>query len=317
MPIQPGAAVSLVAGMPPDDDFADTGASIILEGPVWHAGKLYLSEINGGAPPGGGFGAPNPDDAPDAPNVGAGQPPPSRVLSVTEAGVVEVALQDSGSNGLALDGQGALIACNHQAGSVTRLGLGGQTPLDLVTNYDGARFNSPNDLTFGADGTLYFTDPDYQAPSPAPQAATRAYRVAPGTNAALPIVEMRREPNGITLSPDRTTLYVSASDGVMAYPVLGDGSLGNGETFASGVVRSSDGMVVDCAGNLYTTAGTEVTIVSPEGALVGRIAVPGVQSVTNVAFGGEDHQTLYITSLGSGTRVGLFSLRSAIPGMPY
>lgn len=312
-PIQPEATAELIAGVPPDDDFVSGGASIILEGPVWHEGKLYLSEINGGAPLGGGLGAPNPD----APNVGTREPPPSRVLSVTEDGVVEIALADSGSNGLAIDGQGALVACNHETGAVTRLALSGQAPSDLVASYAGARFNSPNDLTFGADGTLYFTDPDYQAPSPTPQAATRAYRVPPGTTTALPIVETRREPNGITLSPERTTLYVSAADGVMAYPVLADGSLGTGETFAEGVVRSSDGMAVDCAGNLYTTAGSEVTVVSPTGALVARIAVPGVQSVTNVAFGGEGRQTLYITTLGSGGRVGLFALRSAIAGMPY
>lgn len=325
-PIAAEVTAELVAGAPPDDDFASDTDQIILEGPVWHAGVLYLSEINSGTAGFGGPALPSPalpnpdvetDSDPAAPNGGARQPPPSRLLSVTEDGTVAIALPNSGSNGLAVDNQDSLVACDHETGAIVRLGVAGQTPAALVTSYDSARFNSPNDLTFGADGTLYFSDPDYQAPSPAPQTAIRAYRLPPGAQAAIPIVETRRQPNGITLLPDRTTLYVSAEDGVEAYPVLSDGSLGAGETFAPGVVRSSDGMAVDCAGNLYTTAGQTVTVVDATGALVGRISVPGVQSVTNVAFGSADHQTLYITTLGSGQRVGLFKLRTAIAGMPY
>jgi gluconolactonase len=189
--------------------------------------------------------------------------------------------------------------------------------VDLVASYMGSRFNSPNDLTLGADGTLYFTDPDYQAPDPEPQSASRAYRVAPGTSEAIPIADELNQPNGITLSPARTTLYVSGSNGVYAYPVLGGGTLGEGARFAQGVIQSSDGMAVDCAGNLYTTGGQSVVVTSPEGVEVARLSVPGAQSVTNVAFGGADQTTLYVTALGSGTRSGLFTASSAIPGMPY
>jgi gluconolactonase len=232
-------------------------------------------------------------------------------------GEVTVVWADAGTNGLALDAAGRLLSANHRTGGITVVPLGEEAEANVVDTYDGVRLNSPNDLTVGRDGTLYFTDPDYQAPRPAPQPQTRAYRVAPGTNVAVPMIEERRQPNGITLSPDGGTLYVSASDGLVAYPVLPDGSIGDGEVFAEGVVRSSDGMAVDCAGNLYTTSGQSVIIVDPAGVEVARIVVPDVQSVTNVAFGGPESKTIYLTTLGSGSRVGLFRLTAAVPGMPY
>jgi gluconolactonase len=319
-PLMEGAAPQAVAGVPPVDDFAEETDTVILEGPVWLDGNLYLSQINDGQAFGGGFPIGPRPGAADAgvPEVDAAppSPPPSRILKVTESGEVSIALDDTGTNGLAIDAQGALIGTNHALGSIVKLGLGGQPSVDLATSFDGIRFNSPNDLTFGANGALYFTDPDYQAPTPAPQAATRVYRVDPGSTTALSLVETR-QPNGITLSPNRKTLYISASDGIVAYPVLEDGGLGDGIAFASDVVRSSDGMAVDCAGNLYTTSGQRVTIVDPTGAEAGVIEVSGVQSVTNVAFGDADHQTLYVTTLGTGTRVGLFKLRMATPGMPF
>lgn len=311
-PVPSGATATRVAGVPPQDDFIQaSGDLIIIEGPVWLDGNIYVSEIENG--PNLGFGGPG----------GGGTPkdaPPGRILKVTEAGAVSVAFADTGSNGLALDPSGALVACSHKTGSVARISLSGGAGTDLVSSFMGARFNSPNDLAFGADGSLFFSDPDYQAPSPLPQTATRFYRVAPGNTTATAVIEGRREPNGVTFSNDHKLLYVSSSEGVFAYPVQADGSLGTGATFAANVARGSDGMGMDCAGNLYTTANQTVTIVSPAGAEVGRISVPGVSSVSNIAFGGADHKTIYITGNGSAGQTasaGLFKIAGSIPGMPY
>lgn len=327
VPVLETTAAQRIAGVPPTDTFATATDNIVLEGPVWSNGVLYLSQINTGAPvfgPPGGFpwGGADGDAGTVSVEADAGpveppRPPPSRLLSVNTAGEVSVVLADSGTNGLALDATGRLLAGNHAIGAVTVVPVNGEALVSLAGTYDGVRFNSPNDLTVGRDGTVYFTDPDYQAPSPVPQAETRAYRIAPGSNVAVPIVEGRRQPNGVTLSPARDVLYVSASDGLMAYPVASDGSVGEGARFAEGVVRSSDGMAVDCAGNLYTTSGQSVIVVNSLGAEVARIAVPDVQSVTNVAFGGPESKTIYITTLGSGSRVGLFTVAGEVPGMPY
>jgi gluconolactonase len=313
-PIASGATAERLAGVPPNDAFiSDANDTVILEGPVWLDGNLYVSEIENGSAfgngPGLGGGAGADGNATPA--------PPGRILKISDAGAVSVAFADVGSNGLALDPSGALVACSHKTGSISRLSLGGANPVALVSSYMGARFNSPNDLTFGADGTLYFTDPSYQAPKPAPQAAQLAYRVPPGSTSATPIGNGITQPNGITLSPDHKTLYISGSNGVFSHPVMADGSLGASSPFASDVVRSSDGMGVDCAGNLYTTSNQNVIIVSPQGKEVGRIAVSGVTSVSNVAFGGAEHKTIYITGLGNGTRGGVFKIASQIPGMPF
>jgi gluconolactonase len=321
-PFPSDVVVERIAGVPPEDSFTEDAQDlVILEGPVWLGDSLYLSEINNGPAnggfPGGGMMA-LPTMAVPTSTVPASNPaPPARLLKVSAAGVVSVVLEDSGTAGLAISPDGSLVGCNHKTGAITRFDLAGAPAVDLVASYDGVRFNSPNDLAFGADGSLYFTDPDYQAPSPTPQSATRAYRVAPGTTTAEPIVEGRNQPNGVSFAPDYKTLYLSGTDGVVAYPVMVDGTVGAALPFASDTVRSSDGMVVDCAGNLYTTSNQVVTVVNSAGAEVARVSVPGVQSVTNVAFGGEDGLTLYITTLGTGTQVGLFKVVSSIPGMPY
>src|SRR5690606_32875449 len=321
-PLLEGAQVEQVAGLPPADSFALASDTVILEGPVWLGGVLYLSQINAGTPvfgPPGGFPRDPVDAGPD--DAGPEQPPrppPSRLLAFdASTGQVSVLVADAGTNGLALDATGRLIAGNHRTGSISVVPIGATVEANVVATYDGVRFNSPNDLTVGRDGTVYFTDPDYQSPLPAPQAQTRAYRVPPGTNRAIPFAADRRQPNGITLSPCAETLSLSASDGLVAYEILAEGSVGVGEPFAAGTVRSSDGMAVDCAGNLYTTSGQSGIVVDPAGVEVGRVSVPNVQSVTNVAFGGADNKTIYITTLGSGSRVGLFRVGGAVPGMPF
>jgi gluconolactonase len=309
--------------MPPTDDFAASQDLVILEGPVWVNGVLYLSQINSGPPffgfPGGFPGQPGATDTTDTTTAPQEPPapPPSRVLALHGDGRVSILAPEGGSNGLAVDASGRVLTANHLVGGITELSLNGGSQTTLVNQYAGVRFNSPNDITVGRDGTIYFTDPDYQAPVPAPQSETRAYRLPPGATEALPIVEGRRQPNGITLSPTGETLYISAQDGILAYPVQSDGSLGQGQPFAQGVVSTSDGMAVDCAGNLYTTNNQSVTIVNPQGVEVGRINVSNVQSVTNVAFGGDDSKTIFITSLGTSGRAGLYQVKAEIPGMPY
>jgi gluconolactonase len=334
-PVPSGATAQQIEGVPPQDSFiTDSMDLVIIEGPVWLNGALYVSEIEngplfGGLPggfggrgggPGGGGGAGG-GGASSGAGGGAGgmtsAPPPARILKVTEEGQVSVVLPDSGTNGLAIDPSGALVGCNHKTGAISKFDLNGGAPVDLIAMYMGTRFDSPNDLTFGADGTLYFSDPDYQAPSPAPQSETRAYRVPRDGSTAIPIGDGPRQPNGMTLSPDRKILYISSSGGIFSFPVAADGSLGTETRFGQSALNS-DGMGMDCAGNLYTASGQNVVILSPAGTEVGRIAVPGgVQSVTNIAFGGADHTTIYITAQGTGGRAGLFKITGAIPGMPY
>jgi len=233
---------------------------------------------------------------------------------------VSVALSGVGSNGMAVDAAGNLVVTNHVKGAVERYSFPlGTTPTTLVASYGGKRFDSPNDLAVRSDGTVYFSDPDYQAPPrPLPQTATRVYRLPPGASEAVVIDETRSEPNGVTLSPDEKTLYVAGADGIKSYPVQPDGSVASGSGVRiQGFNGSADGLGVDCAGNLYAASGKRVAIVSPSGMEVASVPVDQAESVTNVAFGGADHKTLFITSMGTGSQRGVFRVDLAVPGFPY
>jgi len=291
-----------VPGLPPSDTFNNTLNNFTtIEGPVWIDDALYVSEF------------------PGSPN-----PPPSRILKVTSAGVVSIAVADSGSNGLAVDDNGVLFGAVHEDGSVSRFDLSAGTRVlpSVVSSYMGSRFNSPNDLAVRSDGTVYFSDPNYQAPSPAPQTATRVYRYTPSTSTLSVVDATLTQPNGVTLSLDETTLYVSSNNGIQKYPVMPDGSTGPGSTFAlsPNAMVNVDGMAIDCAGNIYGTVigGATIIVLSPTGAQVGallNVNTPG--NVTNLAFGGADHKTLYVSTQGSSGNQGLYTVPVSIPGMPY
>jgi len=291
-----------VESVPPADDFnMNDGTFGNVEGPVWLGDALYVSEMNTMAY-----------------SQAASEQKMARILKVAADDSASIFIADSGSNGLALDNEGNLLAAVHKDGSITQLSLTGGAPTILVSEHMGARFNSPNDIAVRSDGTLYFSDPTFQAASPPPQAQTYVYRVPPGGQAEpIPSAsepDVLNNPNGVTLSLAEDYLYVAASNG-KRYPVLGDGTLEEGEDFAA--TNGGDGMVIDCAGNLYVAKSNSanVEVYTPTGDPIGTIAVPEVQAVTNVAFGGSDHQTLYITGLGN--EKGLFKLALDIPGRPY
>ena len=172
-------------------------------------------------------------------------------------------------------------------------------------------FNSPNDIAIAADGTIYFTDPDYQkAAAPGGQPVTGIYRIAP--DGAVSLVDgTRKNPNGIALSLNGDTLYVNASDGaVRAYPIR-DGVPQSGHDVIRGI-ENGDGMTLDCHGNLYVTehGPKRVRVFTPQGRELATIRTDA--NVTNVAFGGADGKTLYITGAGA-----VWQVRLDVTGLPY
>jgi gluconolactonase len=292
-----------IAGVPPADSFnMNNGTFGIIEGPVWTGSELYVSEL-GNMP----YDAQNSDMK------------MARLLKVTPDGKTSIVVADSGSNGLALAADGSLVGGVHKDGTIKRFALPGGAATTLVNGYMNVRFNSPNDVAIHSNGTIYFSDPTYNGPTQPPQAAMRAYRVAPGGSTAEPIPSSASpdtftNPNGMTLSLAEDYLYV-ASDMGRRYPVMADGTLGAGADWAA--TTGGDGMVIDCAGNLYVAlANTQnIAVFTPAGTSIGMIKVTGVQAVTNLAFGGADRKTLYIT--GYGNDKGLFQLPLNLPGRPY
>ncbi|HEX6244192.1 MAG TPA: SMP-30/gluconolactonase/LRE family protein, partial [Polyangiales bacterium] len=242
-----------------------------IEGPVWIAeqGVLLFSDMD--------FGTSN------SPNGPAG-----RIRRLKPPATFDDFAPSSNSNGLALSGDGALLAATHDNQALSRFDLGSsvRTKIDLTIN--GKHFNSPNDLVLRSDGTVYFTDPDWQiGPRTSETGVTGVYRVSPplktsGGNTVTLVDDSLNKPNGVALSPDERTLYVGSSGNeIWKYQVAADGQVSGKTKFVD--TGSSDGLGMDCAGNLYVTSGT-VEVFAPSGTKLGDIMLDG--SPSNVAFGG-------------------------------
>jgi gluconolactonase len=225
--------------------------------------------------------------------------------------------RELGSNGLALDAEDRLIMADHGNRQIARLNESNYTKVTLANRYDGLRLNSPNDLAIHSNGDIYFTDPPYGLDglyeSPLKELDfAGVYRLQPSGELTLLTTELRF-PNGIALSPDESTLYVSNTGRDrpiwMAYDLLSDGTLGEGyvlfdssELAAEGRPGMPDGIAVDQQGNLFATGPGGVLVITPDGQHIGTIETG--QPTANCTFG-DDGSTLYITANDQLMRIAL------------
>jgi gluconolactonase len=223
-----------------------------------------------------------------------------------------------GSNGLTLDAAGRLTVNEHGNHRVTRTEPDGKQTV-MADSYRGQRLNSPNDLVYKSDGSLYFTDPPFGLPKffDDPRKAlpySGVYRWKDG-EVTLLSTELTG-PNGIAFSPDERWLYVGNWDErrkvVMRYPVREDGTLGTGEvlhdmTGAPGE-DAIDGIKVDVQGNLYVSGPGGLWLLSPQGKHLGTIKAP--RHPHNMAWGDDDGRTLYLTAQDR-----VYRTRLNIPGI--
>ena len=240
------------------------------------------------------------------------------------------------ANGLIFDGEWRLLACEGGNGDdvlprITRTNIATGEIEVLADHFEGRQLHQPNDLTIDGQGRVYFTD------RPGPVVTTEqtgvhgVYRIDPDGSIARILTEPEIErPNGIVISPDDATLYVietAQQEGgarmIRAYDLAEDGTASNMRVFHDFYPgRSGDGMTIDSEGNLYVAAGLNrlrgtsetldtvagVHVFSPEGELLEHIPIYE-DSITNVAFGGDDLRTLYITAGKT-----LFSIRTDVTG---
>ena len=223
-----------------------------------------------------------------------------------------------GSNGLTLDAHGLLTIAEHGNRRITRLEKNGDITV-LADRFNGKRLNSPNDLVYRSDGSLYFTDPFFGLPKfekdhRREQPHAGIYRLASG-EVQLLAAELKG-PNGIAFSPDERYLYVANWDEqkkiVMRWDVRPDGTLANGRVFfdmtpAPGE-EALDGLKVDVEGHVYVSGPGGVWILSPDGRHLGTLRAPELPA--NFAWGDADGRTLYLTA-----RTGLYRIRLGIPGV--
>ena len=222
-----------------------------------------------------------------------------------------------GSNGLTFDNQGRLTIDQHGHRRVVRLEPDGSLTT-LADRYHGARLNSPNDVVYRSDGALYFTDPAFGLPmvydDPRKESPIQGvYMLRDGRLSLL--VDDLKGPNGIAFNHKETHLYVGnwdeARKAVMRYPVLHDGTLGPGSVFADLTHEQGseaiDGVKVDSAGNVLVCGPGGLWIFADDGTRLGFLR--NVEPPHNIAFGGADGRTLYMTC-----HTGLYRLRLSAAG---
>ncbi len=289
-----------------------------VEGPVWVHGSLFFADI-----------------------------PSNSIRRWTPGSGVSIFLQPSGykgsapyggqspgSNGMTLDALGRLTVAGNAQRDVFRFeSLNPESRVTILADtYQGKRLNSPNDLVYRSDGSLYFTDPPYGLPKqsdsdPEKQLQVNGvYRIpralqhkpgAPPLREGLQLlVSDLPRPNGIAFSPGEKYLYVDSTAPRkiwMRYRVRPDGTLTDPRLLYDATADprpgAPDGMKVDVEGNIYSAGPGGVWIFSPQGKPLGTIVMP--ERVANLAWGGPDRKTLYITASTS-----VYRVRLLIPGEP-
>ena len=297
MALAAGAVVACAQG-PFVGEPINHGAVGAGEGPVWRPGRgvLYFS--------------------------GEG-----RITQRDADGQIGVFRENAGTNGLLIDPQGRLVACEARARRVTRIELDGSLTV-LADSFEGKKFNQPNDLTIDSKGRIYFSDPRYgsregmEILDAAGRPVEGVYRIdAPGQVSRVITHEVDR-PNGLLVSPNDQYLYVADNNNntvggarkLWRFGLREDGSVDAQSRKLIrdwGDGRGPDGLEMDEAGRLFVAGGrTEaapyettdplggVFVLSPEGEFIAFLPIP-IDEVTNVAFGGADWRTLFVTAGGT------------------
>jgi len=222
-----------------------------------------------------------------------------------------------GSNGLTLDEQGRLTICQHGNRRVVRIEKNGLTTV-LADRFDGKRLNSPNDLVYRSDGTLFFTDPPFGLPKFAddPRRETPHFGVYSVREGKVQLVSKDfTGPNGLAFSPDEKFLYVGNWDDkkkvVFRYAVKDNGSLGEGKLFfdmtSAPGEDAIDSVKVDQLGNVYVSGPGGLWIIDANGKHLGTLRGP--EHPHNMAWGGADGRTLYLAA-----QTGIYRLRLTVAG---
>jgi len=282
--MMPGAKIDAIAG-----GFEFT------EGPVWNNEKQHLvfSDIHG-----------------------------DTLYAWSEKGCDVIRRPSGQANGNTYDLKGRLITCEHRNRRVSRTLEDGAVET-LADNYQGKKLNSPNDVICSSTGDLYFTDPPYGLMQPDGSIENGeldffgVYRFSPRNGSLTLLIDDFIRPNGLLLSRDESQLFIADTEllHIRLFDITEDGTLRNGRIFAElkyeNMEGRPDGMKMDTAGNLYVAGGVvgSVWVFDPAGNLIGLIEFP--EGPANLAWGGEELRTLFVTA-----RTSVYRLPMNAAGVP-
>jgi gluconolactonase len=237
--------------------------------------------------------------------------PNDRILKWSVDSKLTTFMQPCGrSNGLCFDREGNLWACADEKNELWCIDSAGKESV-VVKDYEGKLLNGPNDVWIRPDGGMYFTDPFYRRPywnrDSQEQDGQCVYFLSADRKKLFRVVDDFQQPNGIIGTPCGKTLYITDIRGrkTYSYDIQPDGTLAGKKLFCE---MGSDGMTIDCEGNVYLT-GRGVTVFDKTGKQIEHIAVEE-RWTANVCFGGADMKTLFITA-----SKGLFGLRMRVKGV--
>jgi gluconolactonase len=244
----------------------------------------------------------------------------------------------AGTNGLLFDRQGRLLLCQPKFRRVARLSADGRKITVLTRDYNGKRYNQPNDLAVDSKGRIYFSDPKYgprtnmEIVDKQGKKVEGVYRIdADGTVTRIITHEVDR-PNGLLVYGKDDSLFVADNNNdtkggsrkLWRFRLKYDGTIVERTRkliYDWGTGRGPDGMAADAKGNIYVAAGRTkpnkfetadkkggIYVFNGDGKFQAFVAIPN-DEVTNCAFGGKDLKTLYITAGGA-----LWSIRTAAAG---
>ena len=252
--------------------------------------------------------------------------PQNRIYKWTEEKGAELYLEPSGytgegptlstepgSNGLILSQDGKLVLCQHgdRRMAVMNTDIASPSPsfTSLADNFQGNKFNSPNDAVFRSNGDLFFTDPPYGLPKRGnSEDSTKQipfqgiYKVTPAGEVTL-LVDSITRPNGIAFTPDEKTLIIANSDPKKpiwyAFDLGENDSVTNARIFYDATELSKtqkggpDGFKIDKQGNLFASGPGGICIFNSTGKLIGQIKLN--ERASNVALA-DDDKTLFVTN---------------------
>ncbi|MCC5934783.1 MAG: SMP-30/gluconolactonase/LRE family protein [Balneolales bacterium] len=249
-----------------------SGPHQFTEGPYWHPdGFLLFSDI-----------------------------PANRVYRWSEADSTGIFLEPSGNtNGIQADTDGTLLLAQHR-GSLGRLSEAGRPFEIFLDNFDGKRFNSPNDLTVHSNGTIFFTDPTFGVRDEDRELDFSGIYIITPDGTPYVFYTAFDYPNGIVLNAEENRLFVNDSGaGNILFFELDNDAIPHSPQFFANVgemgsgLGAADGMITDVHGNLYTTGPRGLIIFDADGQMLHRI--PFGEQITNLEWGGEEHDILFIT----------------------